>query len=159
VFIYPNKTAKGGKFDCRSVNVQSLLDYRLDDNKESSFEVFLFAESFHEALDRNFAYTVYHTLNTALEKDAERTRRDEALTKVETPIETDEAATEEKPAENGAEVVEITENGDKVEKPEEKKSEEKKPEEKVDPRLEYRAVVSDVNTFMAFCHFDQNICG
>jgi hypothetical protein len=39
VFVYPNKTAKSGKFDCRSVSIQSLLDYRLDDNKEASFEV------------------------------------------------------------------------------------------------------------------------
>ncbi|VDK44778.1 unnamed protein product, partial [Cylicostephanus goldi] len=39
VLVYPSKTAKGGKFDCRVVSVQSLLDYRQDDNKESHFEV------------------------------------------------------------------------------------------------------------------------
>lgn len=40
VLVFPSKTAKSGKFDCKFVTLQQLLDYRLDDNKESQFEVF-----------------------------------------------------------------------------------------------------------------------
>lgn len=42
VLIYPSKTAKNGKFECKVTSIQSLLDYRIEDNKEASFEVFLF---------------------------------------------------------------------------------------------------------------------
>ncbi|KAI6175893.1 hypothetical protein M3Y97_00739600 [Aphelenchoides bicaudatus] len=182
VFVYPNKTAKAGKFDCRSVSIQSLLDYRLDDNKESSFEAFLFAEAYHEAIDRAQAFNVYHTLNGVLDKDAERKRREEALTKVEEPMETEEtkATEEEKPAENGVEVngeqteekpVEGAEQTDEkssedkekpaeeAEKKDEKADKKKSDIKEVDPRLNFKALVNDVDTFMAFCHFDQNICG
>lgn len=177
VFVYPNKTAKSGKFDCRSVSVQSLLDYRIDDNKEAAFEVFLFAEAFHEAIDRGFAFDVYNTLNSVYDKEAERKRRDEALTKVEkveTPMETEEVAKveEEKPVveeDNDVIIIEddkpVEENGEtkKEDKRDEKKESKKEKsvvkEEKSDPRSNFKAVVNDVNTFMAFCHFDQNICG
>lgn len=37
--IFPSKTAKNGKFECKVASIQSLLDYRLEDNKEASFEV------------------------------------------------------------------------------------------------------------------------
>jgi len=39
IFVYPSKTAKSGKFDCKLLSLHSLLDYRQDDNKEASFEV------------------------------------------------------------------------------------------------------------------------
>jgi hypothetical protein len=39
VLVFPSKTAKGGKFECRVSSLATLLDYRPDDNKESSFEV------------------------------------------------------------------------------------------------------------------------
>lgn len=43
IFVYPSKTAKNGKFECKLMSLHSLLDYRQDDIKESSFEVsFLF---------------------------------------------------------------------------------------------------------------------
>lgn len=179
VFIYPNKTAKAGKFDCRSASIQSILDYRLDDNKESSFEVFLFAEAYHEAIDRGFAFSIYHILNSILDKDAERKRREEALTKVEeTSMETEEIKSEEeKVVENGIESNGVELNTEEnPPQSEEKSSEEKSTEEKSteekdekaeskkekskeDPRTNFKALVSDVDTFTAFCHFDQNICG
>ena len=37
--MYPNATAKGGKFDCSVMSLSVLLDYRPEDNKEHSFEV------------------------------------------------------------------------------------------------------------------------
>lgn len=39
ILVYPSRTAKGGKFDCRTMSLNSLLDYRPEDNKEHSFEV------------------------------------------------------------------------------------------------------------------------
>lgn len=116
-----------------------------------------------------------------LDKEAERKRRDEALTKVETPVETEEIQNgeTEKLEENG-----VTEqNGEQVEEEKvvEEKIEEKAPseeksvesdkkdekkkeksvskEEKTDPRINFKALVNDVDTFTAFTHFDQNICG
>lgn len=149
----------------------------------------MFAESFHEAIDRGHAFKVYQTLNSVLDKEAERKRRDEALTKVETPMETDEPAAAngetEKPAENGVEVNGEQKAADEEKPAEEKSAEEKSAEEKStdeksseaekkeekrkeksvskddkgDPRLNFKALVNDVDTFTAFSHFDQNICG
>lgn len=40
VLVFPSKTAKAGKFECKVSALSTLLDYRrFDDNKESSFEV------------------------------------------------------------------------------------------------------------------------
>lgn len=37
--MHPNWAAKNGKFDCSVMSLSVLLDYRLEDNKEHSFEV------------------------------------------------------------------------------------------------------------------------
>ena len=39
VLVFPNPTAKSGKFDCSVMSLSVLLDYRPEDNKEHSFEV------------------------------------------------------------------------------------------------------------------------
>ncbi|KAI6218710.1 BMA-LST-3, isoform h [Aphelenchoides fujianensis] len=162
VFVFPNKTAKAGKFDWRVVSGQSLLDYRIDDNKEASFEVFLFAEALREALDRDAAFSLFHLLHGALEKEAEKKRRDEALTKVDE--EPKEAADEEKKDENGADASTENPEGEPKDAPKDarEKSEAKseaKDEKTPDVRLNFTAVVHDVNAFSAFSHFDQNVCG
>jgi len=38
IFVHPNPKAKSGKFDCSVVSLSSMLDYRIDDNKEGTFE-------------------------------------------------------------------------------------------------------------------------
>ena len=38
VIVYPSTTAKAGRFECSVVSLSVLLDYRLEDNKEHSFE-------------------------------------------------------------------------------------------------------------------------
>ncbi|KJH47288.1 SAP domain protein [Dictyocaulus viviparus] len=81
ILVYPSKTAKGGKFDCRVMSMQSLLDYRQDDNKESHFEVSLFVEAFKELLERRAAFTIYYAIARAADKEIERKRRDEAREK------------------------------------------------------------------------------
>ena len=70
--VHPSKTAKGGRFECQLVSLAHLLDYRRDDNKESAFEVSLFAEYFNEMLVRDFGFMIYkHVLALRTEKDRE----------------------------------------------------------------------------------------
>lgn len=39
LFVYPSKTYKSGKFECKVMSLHSLLGYRQDDTKEHTFEV------------------------------------------------------------------------------------------------------------------------
>jgi len=72
LIVHPSKTAKNGKFECQLVSLSHLLDYRKNDNKESSFEVSLFAEYFNEMLIRDFGFIIYkHLLALRTEKDKE----------------------------------------------------------------------------------------
>jgi len=71
VLVHPNRAAKNGKFDCSVMSLSVLLDYRPEDNKEHSFEVSLFAESFNEMLMRDFGFSIYKKLNTIPEKKEE----------------------------------------------------------------------------------------
>jgi hypothetical protein len=64
IIVHPSNKAKSGKFDCQLLSVSSLLDYRKDDNKETTFEVSLFAECFNEMLTRDFAFLIYKSLLT-----------------------------------------------------------------------------------------------
>ncbi|KAK0403550.1 hypothetical protein QR680_016989 [Steinernema hermaphroditum] len=89
VLVYPSKTAKGGKLECKTVSLQSMLEYRSDDNKESSFEVFLFAEAVKELLERDFAFTIYRSLFACNDKEEETKKREETLA---TPTADDAAA-------------------------------------------------------------------
>ncbi len=41
IVVHPSPTAKSGKFDCALTSLSVLLDYRIEDNKEHSFEVSL----------------------------------------------------------------------------------------------------------------------
>ena len=40
ILVHPSATAKSGKFDCTVMSLSVLLDYRPEDNKEHSFEVY-----------------------------------------------------------------------------------------------------------------------
>lgn len=72
LIVHPSRTAKNAKFECQLVSLSHLLDYRKDDNKESSFEVSLFAEYFNEMLIRDFGFIIYkHLLTIRTEKDKE----------------------------------------------------------------------------------------
>ncbi len=39
IMVFPHKTAKGGKFACKVMSLGGLMDYRIEDSKEHSFEV------------------------------------------------------------------------------------------------------------------------
>ena len=68
VLVHPSTTAKSGKFDCTSMSLSVLLDYRPEDNKEHTFEVSLFAELFNEMLMRDFGFEIYKHLARMPEK-------------------------------------------------------------------------------------------
>lgn len=69
IIVHPNKHARGGRFDCHRVSLFSLLDYRTEEQKEINFEVSLFAEEFHEMLQRDCAFAIFKAINDAPEKD------------------------------------------------------------------------------------------
>ncbi|CAB3238909.1 unnamed protein product [Arctia plantaginis] len=71
ILVHPSNTAKGGKFNCSVATLSLLLDYRITDNKEHSFELFVFAELFNEMLMRDFGFYIYKTLYTLPEKTEE----------------------------------------------------------------------------------------
>ena len=62
IVVHPSKTAKNGKFECKMVSLSHLLSYHKDDNKESSFEVSLFAENFNEMIMRDFSFQIFKHL-------------------------------------------------------------------------------------------------
>lgn len=100
ILVYPNWAAKNGKFDCSVMSLSVLLDYRLEDNKEHSFEVgsqrrarsrsvssvalwliwfclrarqvSLFAELFNEMLQRDFGFRIYKALAAIPIKDEKK---------------------------------------------------------------------------------------
>uniref|UniRef100_A0A3Q2E5J6 Cell division cycle and apoptosis regulator protein 1 n=1 Tax=Cyprinodon variegatus TaxID=28743 RepID=A0A3Q2E5J6_CYPVA len=75
ILVYPNWAAKSGKFDCSVMSLSVLLDYRLEDNKEHSFEVSLFAELFNEMLQRDFGYRIYKALASLPSKDEKKEKK------------------------------------------------------------------------------------
>uniref|UniRef100_A0A914ZV91 SAP domain-containing protein n=1 Tax=Parascaris univalens TaxID=6257 RepID=A0A914ZV91_PARUN len=150
VLVYPSRLAKGGKFDCKVVTLHNLLDYRIEDCKEHTFELALLAECVSEMLDRAHAFGVYKSMSCALDKEAEKKRRNDA--KVLEVIGVEHAA------KKGT----TSDGADKIEKSEEerKKEEEKREEDRKKAIAEPRkAIVVDRSAFNAFSYFDQNLCG
>lgn len=72
IIVHPSRTAKQGKFDCTTMSLSLLLDYRPEDTKEHSFEVSLFAELFNEMLMRDFGFNIYKALFDLPEKPKEK---------------------------------------------------------------------------------------
>uniref|UniRef100_A0A158Q740 SAP domain-containing protein n=1 Tax=Elaeophora elaphi TaxID=1147741 RepID=A0A158Q740_9BILA len=146
ILVYPNRMAKGGKFDCKIVSLHAMLDYRIEDSKEHSFELAVMAECINEMLDRSQAFIAYRTLSCAVDKDSEKKRREEA--KLAEIVGTEEGTESLK--------------ADKIEKSEEekKKEDEKREEEQKKFLAEARKpIIIDRIVFQAFAHFDQNLCG
>ncbi|XP_048863944.1 cell division cycle and apoptosis regulator protein 1 isoform X3 [Brienomyrus brachyistius] len=83
IIVHPNWGAKNGKFDCSIMSLSVLLDYRLEDNKEHSFEVSLFAELFNEMLQRDFGYRIYKALAAVPIKEDKRDKRDKGKKEAE----------------------------------------------------------------------------
>ncbi|XP_063619389.1 cell division cycle and apoptosis regulator protein 1-like [Cydia splendana] len=114
ILVHPSTTAKGGKFTCNIATLSFLLDYRITDNKEHSFELFVFAELLNEMLMRDFGFYIYKTLYTLPEK-------------VEEVKEVKEKESKEVKDEKSA---------DKADKKDDKKEDEKKDDKKEDKKEE-----------------------
>ncbi|XP_061377681.1 cell division cycle and apoptosis regulator protein 1-like isoform X1 [Danaus plexippus] len=76
VVVHASGSARAGRFACSVASLSLLLDYRVTDNKEHSFELFVFAELFNEMLMRDFGFYVYKTLYTLPEKAEEAKDKD-----------------------------------------------------------------------------------
>ena len=63
ILAYPNRAAKSGKFDCSVKSLHALLGYKSDDLKESTFEISLFAELFHERIMRDQGFKIYQSIS------------------------------------------------------------------------------------------------
>lgn len=181
IIIHPSKTAKSGKFDCTTMSLSLLLDYRPEDSKEHSFEVSLFAELFNEMLSRDFGFNIYKSLYKLPEKKEEK--KEEKKDKTEGEGKDEKTDNEPMDESNNAETkTESTEKKDTVEerKDDDKKSEkEKKPNgekkkqetddesEKGDKRRErekkkkdkVKLYTKDKHLLLSFVYFDQTQCG
>ncbi|XP_030626821.1 cell division cycle and apoptosis regulator protein 1 [Chanos chanos] len=126
IIVHPNWAAKNGKFDCSIMSLSVLLDYRLEDNKEHSFEVSLFAELFNEMLQRDFGYRIYKALASGPSKDDRKDKKEKARREAER-----REMKKEKEEENGEPVVKRAREEEEKRKERERglKKEESKEEE------------------------------
>jgi hypothetical protein len=75
IIIHPATISKYPKFDCQLVSLSHLLDYRREDNKESSFEVSLFAECFNDMLMRDHSFTIFKHILSLKDQDKNTTTK------------------------------------------------------------------------------------
>ncbi|MGH0116938.1 UNVERIFIED_CONTAM: hypothetical protein FKN15_026632 [Acipenser sinensis] len=146
IIVHPNWTAKNGKFDCSIMSLSVLLDYRLEDNKEHSFEVSLFAELFNEMLQRDFGYRIYKALAAIPLKDEKKEKKEKAKKEAEkNDCDKKEAAKkeeaikevkEEKEQDNEEPAAKKIKIPDEKEEKKEKEKEEKREESKEDEENE-----------------------
>ncbi|XP_043912093.1 cell division cycle and apoptosis regulator protein 1 [Protopterus annectens] len=126
IIVHPNWAAKAGKFDCSIMSLSVLLDYRLEDNKEHSFEVSLFAELFNEMLQRDFGYRIYKVLIGLPDKD-EKKEKDKKGKKDEK-----KEKKEEKDEENVEPKTKRRKSTDDKEKKDDEKEDKKKESKKIE---------------------------
>ncbi|OWK07622.1 CCAR1 [Cervus elaphus hippelaphus] len=111
------------------MSLSVLLDYRLEDNKEHSFEVSLFAELFNEMLQRDFGVRIYKSLLSLPEKEdkkekEKKSKKDERKDKKE---ERDDETDEPKPKRRKS-----GDDKDKKEDRDERKKEDKRKDDSKD---------------------------
>uniref|UniRef100_A0A8C1L9H4 Cell division cycle and apoptosis regulator protein 1 n=1 Tax=Cyprinus carpio TaxID=7962 RepID=A0A8C1L9H4_CYPCA len=165
IIVHPNWTAKNGKFDCSIMSLSVLLDYRLEDNKEHSFEVSLFAELFNEMLQRDFGYRIYKALASLPSKDERKDKREKAKKEAER-----RDVKKEKEGENGEpatkrmreedekrKVGEILQEDRRDDRRDERKSKERSSKDKDEKKKQM--VTFNKDLLMAFVYFDQSHCG
>ncbi|KAM9273511.1 cell division cycle and apoptosis regulator protein 1 isoform 6-T6 [Morus bassanus] len=97
IIVHPNWAAKSGKFDCSIMSLSVLLDYRLEDNKEHSFEVSLFAELFNEMLQRDFGVRIYKALISLPEREDKKDKKSKKDERKEKKEEKDDETDDPKP--------------------------------------------------------------
>ncbi|XP_053307048.1 cell division cycle and apoptosis regulator protein 1 [Spea bombifrons] len=123
IIVHPNWSAKNGKFDCSIMSLSVLLDYRIEDNKEHSFEVSLFAELFNEMLQRDFGVRIYKELLALPEKEEKKEKK---IKKEEKKEKKDEKEDEDDPKPKRRK---STDDKSKVDEREERKRDDRRKEE------------------------------
>uniref|UniRef100_A0A8B9LK73 Cell division cycle and apoptosis regulator protein 1 n=1 Tax=Astyanax mexicanus TaxID=7994 RepID=A0A8B9LK73_ASTMX len=188
IIVHPNWAAKNGKFDCSIMSLSVLLDYRLEDNKEHSFEVSLFAELFNEMLQRDFGYRIYKALASLPSKDERKEKKEKAKKEAERKEVERRDAKKDREEDNGEpSTKKQREDEDKRRKERVLKKEESKDEDdnedessnnnadeydpmEVEDADDYddddgtdekkkQMVTFDKDLLMAFVYFDQSHCG
>ncbi|XP_021256239.1 cell division cycle and apoptosis regulator protein 1 isoform X5 [Numida meleagris] len=127
IIVHPNWAAKSGKFDCSIMSLSVLLDYRLEDNKEHSFEVSLFAELFNEMLQRDFGVRIYKALISLPEREDKKDKKSKKDERKEKKEEKEEENDEPKPKRRKS-----GDDKDKKDDRDEKKREEKRKDDSKD---------------------------
>ncbi|KAM4775616.1 cell division cycle and apoptosis regulator protein 1 isoform 2-T2 [Cyanocitta cristata] len=127
IIVHPNWAAKSGKFDCSIMSLSVLLDYRLEDNKEHSFEVSLFAELFNEMLQRDFGVRIYKALISLPEREDKKDKKSKKDERKEKKEEKDDETDDPKPKRRKS-----GDDKDKKEERDEKKREDKRKEDSKD---------------------------
>ncbi|XP_048166786.1 cell division cycle and apoptosis regulator protein 1 isoform X3 [Corvus hawaiiensis] len=127
IIVHPNWAAKSGKFDCSIMSLSVLLDYRLEDNKEHSFEVSLFAELFNEMLQRDFGVRIYKALISLPEREDKKDKKSKKDERKEKKEEKDDEMDDPKPKRRKS-----GDDKDKKEERDEKKREDKRKEDSKD---------------------------
>lgn len=187
VIVHPNRIAKSGKFDCTTMSLSLLLDYRQDDTKEHSFEVSLFAELFNEMLMRDFGFRIYRSLYEAAEKvreeekEKERKKKEEKDKKEKEEKEksikdSKEPSEDKEDSEKDADIEKMeddsseqdaSQDGDKRSR-DDKEKDEKEDKEKKDKDRESKdrekkkkekMITINPQLLLAFVYFDQSHCG
>uniref|UniRef100_A0AAY4ET01 Cell division cycle and apoptosis regulator protein 1 n=1 Tax=Denticeps clupeoides TaxID=299321 RepID=A0AAY4ET01_9TELE len=178
IIVHPNWAAKNGKFDCSIMSLSVLLDYRLEDNKEHSFEVSLFAELFNEMLQRDFGYRIYKALSAVPSKDEKKDKKDKSKKEAERRESEKRDLRKQKDEDNSEpagkrlkEEDDKRRDEDRVLKKEESReeddeddlsnnnNEEYDPLEAEDDEKKKQTVTYNKDLLMAFVYFDQSHCG
>lgn len=183
ILVHPSRTAKSGKFDCTTMSLSLLLDYRPEDTKEHSFEVSLFAELFNEMLMRDFGFNIFRALFELPEKIKEKDdkKRKDDDKKEEEKRKDDDKKKEEKDKREERDKKSEDRREDK--KKEEEKRKEAKKDEKTDETEDEddyddedskdkkksdkdrkkkerpKMFTKDRNLLLSFVYFDQTHCG
>lgn len=140
IIVHPSKTAKGGKFDCNLMTLSVLLDYGLDDSKEHSFEVFLFAELFNEMLMRDFGYNIYKALYALPERK-------------------EEEAKENKKDVKDLKSTDSSENNNKKRDDVSKDDQSSSADAQLKKRERKKQITFNPELLLSFAYFDQTLCG
>ncbi|XP_066156460.1 cell division cycle and apoptosis regulator protein 1-like isoform X1 [Euwallacea fornicatus] len=152
LIVHPSKTAKSGKFDCTSMSLSILLDYRPEDTKEHSFEVSLFAELFNEMLTRDFGFNIFKAIYQMPEKPKEQDKKKKEEKKIEDKSgdeegKTDESVEKDQKRERKSDSSEDEDDDRRSSKDSRKKKDRAK------------LVTKDKHLLLSFVYFDHTHCG
>lgn len=147
ILAYPNRAAKSGKFDCSVKSLHALLGYKSDDLKESTFEISLFAELFHERIMRDQGFKIFQSISSISDEKAAAQREREN----EYQRHRGEPPVKKKKSESP--------NRASKEREDEEEEREKDEEESEAVVPKKAPKVPDAHLVFAFTYFDVNRCG